>query len=135
MVADDSEAERRDGEVVAAEPHGEEGEGQPGDAGARRAEDHGRPEAQAEPGHEERRDVGADPVEGRLPEVELAGVAEDEVEAECQHHVEGAHDHHAAPVGVAEDGGQERDHDEGRETQSPAPRGSRLRHFLLAARR
>ena len=48
------------------------------------------PERHAELRDQQRRDIGAEPVERRLPEVELARIAEDEVEADREQHVDRA---------------------------------------------
>ena len=64
---------------------------------------------------EQGRDIGADAVERRVAEIELAGIAENEIKPDGQHDVERADDQVRAPVGVLEDERQQRDGDDGDE--------------------
>ena len=101
---DFAEAEGDDREVVAAQLQGRRAEQHAGQAGDQRAERDHRPprhvQAVREGGgdrgkgvgelrrREQAQHVGADGVEGDVAEVEQAGVADDDVQAERQQHVE-----------------------------------------------
>ena len=47
-----------------------------------------------------------------MAKVELAGIAENEIEADREDDIERAHDQVRAPIGVLEDKGQHRDRDD-----------------------
>ena len=82
---DDRKAERRDGEIMAAQAHREQRQRHSGRAGQRDADGECRPERHAELHDQQRRDIGADAVERRVTEVELSGIAENEIETDGQH--------------------------------------------------
>ena len=90
--ADDlAEAERDDRQVVAAQLQRRRAEQHAEQAGDRRADRQDDPERQVQAEvrrREQRVDVGADGVERDVAEVEQAGEADDDVEAERQQHVE-----------------------------------------------
>ena len=100
---DDGEAERGDREIVATQANREHRQGHSGRARQHDAEQERHPERHAELHDEQRRDVGADAIERRMAEVELTGIAENEIEPDGQHHVERANDQVRAPVGVLKD--------------------------------
>ena len=142
LVDDDREAERRDGEIVPAQPHREQREDHAGEAGERDARRERDPERHAELGDQQGRDVGAEAVERRLAEIELARIAEDEIEAEREQHVDGADRQVGLPVASGEHERQHRDGQRGgEERQAPRRRPVRVcgrggvRHSLRASRR
>ena len=72
------------------------------------------------------------PIERRMAEIQLAGVAENEVEADRQQHVDRADDQIRAPIGVVED---ERQNDDDRDreqiSQPPGPQRRALTRQML----
>ena len=115
-----AEAERHDGQVVAAQPQRRPAQDDPGDHRQRdRDRDADRPGhrpvlGQVEPllqpldhrrlrGAEERHAVRADREEADVAEVEQAGQADDHVQADRDEHVDGAGEQHTRPVVAVRD--------------------------------
>ena len=119
LVHDDSKAERGDSEIMAAQTSRENRQCHSGNPGQHRAEHEGRPERHPEAHDEQRRGICADAVEGGVAKVELAGIAENEIEADREDDIERAHDQVRAPIGVLEDKRQHRDGDD--RDSKPAP--------------
>ena len=102
--ADDlAEAERDDGEVVAAQLERRRAEQHAEQRGDRRADRQDHPERQVQAelrAGEQRVDVGADGVERDVAEVEQAGEADDDVQAQREHDVEDREVRDAHPGGA-----------------------------------
>ena len=136
---DHREAERRDGEIVPAQPHREQREDHARKPRKRDTRRECAPERHAELCDQQGRDVGTEPVERRLAEIELARIAEDEVEPEREQHVDGADREVLMPVVAGEQQRQHRDDERGGE-ERVAPRRrpvfacDRVRHSLHAFR-
>ncbi len=103
LVNDDGKAERGDRQIVPAQAHREQREKRSGNAREGNARNERNPERNAELHDQKRRDIGAQPIERRMPEVELAGIAEDEVEPDGEQHVDRADRQVRPPIGVGED--------------------------------
>ena len=134
--ADDlAEAERDDGEIVAAQPQHRKSEqdapegGE--DAGKRQAD----PERQAEVLREQRIGIGADRVEGDVAEVEEAGEADHDVQPPAEHHVGQHQDAEIEQVAVLieQDRHDEREHQQRRSGEA-ADAGGRTARRQAAAR-
>ena len=84
---DFAEAERDDGEIVAAQPQHRKAEQDAGecgeDAGKRQAD----PERQSEMLRQQRVGIGADRVEGDIAEIEQPGETDHDVQSEAEHRV------------------------------------------------
>ena len=128
----DHEAER-DGdhrEIGAAHPEGGDREQHPGDAGHDSREGKGGPEAPFVGRGEDRAHVGPDRVEARVPEGDLAGEAEEDVDPDPHHRGEPdeGDDVHLVAV-CGDDGGR----DENRDGEHSDPPGE-LHTFFTSAR-
>ncbi|MCY1509206.1 hypothetical protein D9M68_435390 [compost metagenome] len=121
--ADDlAEAERHDRQVVAVHSQYGEAEQRAGQRGGQRRQRQHRPEAQTEVVVAQRQAVGADGVEGHVAEVEQAGEADHDVQAEAEQHVDQAEDHHGEQVLA----GEEREDHRGHQHQRDDPAQARL---------
>ncbi len=112
---DFTEAQGHDGQVVAVHAQHREPEDAP-----RQSRRDGRqrqygPETQAEVLIAQRQAVGTDGVERHVTEVEQAGQAHHDVQAQAQQHVDQPEDHHGQQVLVGEDREHDGDHDQGRD--------------------
>ncbi len=148
LIGDDGEAERCDREIVAAQAHREQRQDYPGEAcGCDRGGERD-PERHGEARRQQHRDIGADAVERRLPEVELARIAEHEIKPQRQQHVDRADGQVGLPIAARQHHRQRGDRKHGGEERHPPPRrrmaaqaaGSAgrdcaLRHSLRASRR
>ena len=99
---DDGKPERRDREVMPAQAHREKRQKHPGETGESDAGDEGRPERHAELDDQQGRDVSAEAIEGGMAEIELAGIAEDEIQPEREQYVDRANRQVGAPIAVVE---------------------------------
>jgi hypothetical protein len=90
LICDDRKAEGRDRKVVAAQPHGEQGQHRTGEARQHDCASQCDPERNSELRDQEGRRIRAKAVEGRLTEIELARIAEHEIESDRQCDVQGA---------------------------------------------
>ncbi len=91
-VHDDAEAERRHRQVVALEPKDGAGDQPRDQEHDRHAGQHPEPRAQAVAGREDGGAVRAQAEEGGMTERDLARVADQQVQADCQYHVEAHRD-------------------------------------------
>src|SRR5262249_8294340 len=91
-----------------------------GSAGQYHGEDERHPKRHAKLHDEQRGGIGADAVERRLTEVELTGIAENEVKADREHDIDRADDQVRAPIGILKYQRQDRDDDRGGK-EPPAP--------------
>src|SRR3954462_2785510 len=98
LVCDDREAERGDREIVPAQPHREGSEREADHAGEGDRRKRRQPEVPVVRLHQYGGDVRADAEERRLAEVQLAGVAKDEVQPKREQHVHRADHQDAAPI-------------------------------------
>src|SRR5260221_7382927 len=120
LVGEHREAGRGKGEVVARRPTGTPGRSEPKHPPRAHRRDAGEPEIPAVGLHQDGGDISADAEERRLAEVELAGVAEHQVEREREQHVHRTHDQDAAPIGAGDDPGKRCDHHDRQEKANSA---------------
>ena len=128
--ADDlAEAERDDGQVVAPQSQRRCAEQQAGDEGEHDGDgDGGQVGQRGVLRAEQPRGIGADGEEADVAEVEQAGLADHDVEAEADHGVGGGDEQDAAEVGVGRaeqrwlDDGEQEEEGDGGEAEEPAHR-------------
>ncbi len=82
LLDDEAEGDRHHGEVGAAHAQRRDGKEDARDAGKEASEGEGGPEGEAGAGRQDAHHVGADGVEGDVAERDLAGEAEQHVEAD-----------------------------------------------------
>ena len=111
-----AEAERDDGEIVAAQPQHRKAEQEAGEGGEDAGERQTDPERKADILREQRIGIGADRVEGDVAEIEQPGEADHDVETEAEHGVGGdqAGKTERVAVAVEQDWDHERERDERR---------------------
>ncbi len=131
---DFAKAEGHNGQIVAAQLERWRAEQDPedtGDGGADRQNDPKRPvQAEVRAG-EQRIDIGADGVESDVAEIEQAGEANDDVEAECQENVKNCEIEDAHPRLPAQRG-NEGQRDQRRSDQQDADRRTRSEPLVHA---
>jgi hypothetical protein len=103
--ADDfTKAQGHDRQVVTVHPQHREAEDAPRQRGGDGRQRQHAPEAQAQVLVTQRQAVGTDGVERHVTQVEQAGQADHDVQAQAQQHVDQAEDDHGQQVLVGEDG-------------------------------
>ena len=144
-----AEGERDDGEIIAAQPQHGKAEHQAPQRREHAGKRQEREEGEAEFLGDQRIGIGSDRVEGDIAEIEQPGQADDDVEAEAQHHIDQNLDaeiidpfHRALRARQRQREHGIDDHEADRERRKPAAerapkahrRGARFARFCFAAR-
>ena len=130
-----AEAQRDDGQIVAAQPQHRKAQHHAEARGQQPGQRQAGPEAEAEGLREQGVGIGADGVEGDVAEIEQAGEADDDVQAPAEHDVDqhGGGDVDHVAVGERQERQDEGEHEAGRTPATRSARRSRRRR--LAERR
>ena len=113
---DFAEAERDDGEIVAAQPQHRKAEQDAGKGGEDAGKRQAYPERQSEIVRKQRVGIGADRVEGDIAEIEQPGETDHDIQPEAKHRVGDDEDGEVEQITVAveNDRNDERDDEESR---------------------
>jgi hypothetical protein len=128
LIDDHGEAERGNRKVVPAQPHCEKGQEHPGQTRERNACNERGPERNAKLDDQQGRNVGAETIKGGMTEIELPGIAQDEIKAEREQDVDGADRQVRAPIGIIEYQRQRDDAERGKQISHPP----RSQHLVIA---
>jgi hypothetical protein len=110
---------------VPAQPNREKGKEHPRQTREGNACDERGPERNAKLDDQQGRNVGAETIKGRMTEIELPGIAQDEIEAEREQDVDGADRQVRAPISIVEYQRQRDDAECGKQIRHP-PRSQYL---------